>query len=207
MIAWAAEHPGVLRVEQAAGIGCGLNPSGTNPDAQYADACDRAVAALPGRVASLRPDVVVAMVTAVHLEGRAYPGHGLVTISHPEFFDRLRSAYEEETQGLLDAGASLVLWVAPVPPSILAQNSWADVLEPTNQSSYRAVLAGLADSMEGVAVADFASWTARQDDPPARDDGLHLSPSGAYDATERYFAPLIAELVGAADPATATSSP
>jgi len=196
MIAWAADHPDVMQVTQGAAIGCGLNPLGILPDDDFREPCLRNAANEAPTVERLRPDVAVAMVTLRDVEDREYAGEGLLTMDDPRFLEHLADGYERTTRELLDAGAGMVLWLLPPVPLFPHEGSWALTLDPERQQAYRDVVVGLADRFSRVAVGDLATWIVDVDDPPARDDGLHLSPAGADETTERYLVPLLRELLG-----------
>jgi len=193
MIQWAAEHPDVLRVSSAAAIGCGLNWTGSIPDDDFRGVCDDVRRGLAPTVAALRPDVVVAMVTFRDMEDRRWlSSEGLLTPTDERFRRHLLDGYEVVTRQILDAGAGTVVWVIPPAPALPATGDLAPMLDPDRIDAYRRVVRALPVSFPGrVVVADMASWTEGEADPPERFDGLHWTLDGAVQVADEFLVPAV----------------
>jgi peptidoglycan/LPS O-acetylase OafA/YrhL len=194
LIQWAAEHPEAMQVTSRAAIGCGVNPVAV-PDDRYSDVCGEVARGHVPAVRTLRPDVIVAMVTFRDMEDRQWSEvEGLLSPSDRRFRQHLLDGYEWFVTMMQAAGAGTVLFVVPPTPDVPAIGRIAPMLDGERIEAYRRVVRALPLSFtDGIAVADMASWYAAQHDPPARTDGVHFSLDGAVEVAEAFLVPEILE--------------
>ena len=205
MVQWSAEHIDVMRVTAAAAVGCGLNATGMLPDDAYRETCEGIRSGLLERVPTLRPDVVIAMVTFRDMEDRMWnPAEGVLTPTDDRFRQHLLDGYELITAQLLTSGADRVVWVIPPKPSLPPVGDLAPMLDDDRIEAYRRVVRALPLSFPGdVAVADLDAWLGAQPDPPERYDGLHWTLDAAVQVTDEFLVP---EVLGLLLPGEAAAS-
>ena len=196
LIEWAAAHPDEMQVTSRAAIGCGLNPVAIPPD-DYRELCTEVLAGHVPAARSLRPDVVVAMVTFRDMEDRQWSAaEGVLTPSDERFQRHLLDGYEWFVATMHAAGAGTVLFVIPPTPALPATGAIAPMLDPHRIDAYRHVLRQLPNRLtDGIAIADLATWLEAQRDPPDRADGLHWTLDGAVEVATEFLVPEISRAV------------
>jgi peptidoglycan/LPS O-acetylase OafA/YrhL len=196
LVNWSKLNPVYLKVSSAASTGCGFVADGAQAmDARgsFAKQCKRVRTALPKRQAAFHPDVVVGMVTLTDVDRRSWSAdEGPLEPMDPRFHDRLVAAYDAATQELLANGATDVVWIVPLIPTVAYGEARQYLLEPARYAAYGAALREVASHFPGqVEVADLAAWAATLPAPPDRPDGLHWSRSAALDVAEQFLAPVL----------------
>ena len=170
MLAWAADHRDVARASVVAAPGLRVHPRRASSPPTRATGSSEAGRVLreewiPDALTSLRPDVVVGMVTLRDIEDREWdPAEGPIGPDDDRFLARLVADYDAATQEFLAAGATDVLWVLPPIPDLPFTGDAAEVLDPSRSARYaggdgrgrRPAIPGQA------AVVDLATWMAAQ---------------------------------------------
>ena len=199
MQAWAADHSDVARATVVAAPGCGFIREGTIPTDE-GDGFQEAGRVLreewiPDALTSLRPDVVVGMVTLRDIEDREWdPAEGPIGPDDDRFLTRLIADYDAATQEFLAAGATDVLWVLPPIPDLPFTGDAAKVLDPSRSARYAAAMAEVAARHPGqAAVVDLATWMAAQPVPPERPDGLHWSQDASAALAADFLGPIVVD--------------
>jgi hypothetical protein len=197
MVAWAADHPDVARASVVAAPGCGFIRDGVVPNDEgdgFRDA-GRVLREerIPDALRSLRPDVVVGMVSLRDVEDREWdPAEGPIGPEDDRFLIRLIDDYDAATQEFLAAGATDVLWVLPPIPDLPATGDDARALDPARSVRYAAALAEVVARHPGQAtVVDMATWVAAQPTPLDRPDGLHWSQEASARLSAEFLGPIV----------------
>ena len=200
MAAWARANRSIAEVAVAASPGCGFLRGGTvatDGVVPFAASCDEVLDdELPAVLTTLRPDVVVLLVTERDTADREWsPAEGPIGPDDPRFVARLEADYAALTRRIRDAGA-LPVWVRAPDVDPYWQGGDDPYVDPARRAVVEGVIDRLADRGEA-AVLDFRAWVASgplAEDHGARPDGLHWAPEAAEAVSTTWFGPQLLRL-------------
>ena len=157
---------------------------------------------VPAAVSSLRPDVVVLMVTLADSWRRSWDGGRTWFVpTDAEFAARVRADYTAYVEALLAAGCEHVVWLRPPVTSIddgggpMVDHSFVD----GSQTVIESVVDDLAAAHPGRVVAlDLRDWYAGSAiaDGSDRPDGTHMTVAAAADVTADWLWPQLRAVTG-----------
>lgn len=200
---WASEATN-RTVGSVAKSGCGLI-AGTVMAGDINDfftkGCDYALGtALPDLLATQQPDTALIMITIPDVTMRQWSGdEGMLAWTDDRYAQRMLADYRAMAASLIAGGVRHIAWVLPPPPA----EYWLGWESDTNYSADAWV--GLLAALEAmqreyptvVQVARLDEWfvtTGADVDPAMRDDGLHLTPTGARRVMDEFLGPVLLRL-------------
>jgi len=203
LTAWAAETSNRREVSVAS-IGCGLirntmmlGDEGGNFSEQCADTLDDD---LPRALAARRIDTALIMVTIPDVSMRLWSSdEGMLPWNDERYARRTLDDYRAMAISLIAAGVRHIAWVVPPTPA----EWWLGWESDTNFSpeAWRGMLS-ILETVERehpavVQVARLDEWfvaTGADLDLAMRDDGLHLTPTGALRVMDEFLGPVLLRL-------------
>ncbi|MFZ9628293.1 MAG: acyltransferase family protein [Ilumatobacteraceae bacterium] len=184
LIEWAADHPDVLQVTSLASIGCGIVRDGDLDIAPAVAArCRQTMTTdLPATLATSPPDVIVVFVSLIDAGPRVWDQQeGSLPSTDPRYVARLDASYDRFVRETLAASPAQILWLTPTPPA-----DWffgrVSIDYPLEWWDAENTAIDRADLLPRVHVADLGAWMTEREATGShayREDGLHLSVSGA----------------------------
>ena len=155
---------------------------------------------LPELLAAQHPDTALIMITIPDVTMRQWSGdEGMLSWNDDRYRQRMLADYRAMAATLIAGGVRHIAWVLPPPPA----EFWLGWESDTHYSAdaWVGLLAAL-DTMERenpkvVEVARLDKWfvaTGVDLDPAMRDDGLHLTPTGALRVMDEFLGPMLLRL-------------
>ena len=201
--AWAAQADN-RSIGSVAEVGCGLIRDTDmlgDLDRIFAHRCDEALSVhLPKLLAEQHPDMAVIMVTLPDTTKRQWSGdEGMLSPTDARYAQRMLEDYRAMATTLIAGGVRHIAWVMPPPPA----EWWVGWM---NESNYAAdVWLSLQTALETmerenptvVQVVRMDEWfisSGAGTDQSLRDDGLHLTPSGALRVMDDFLGPVLLRL-------------
>jgi hypothetical protein len=149
-------------------------------------------------ITSLRPDVVMLMITRTDVKDREWDAaEGVLSIDDPRFQERALADYTALTTWLLAAGVPEVAWVLP-PTSRPWIAEHEEMHDAAAMDRYREIVratVGASDPARVVSL-DLDGWLSGSglDDEQMRKDGTHLDLGPALVVSDRFLGPSLVNL-------------
>ena len=201
--AWATQATN-RTVGSVARAGCGLirgTVMAGDINGSFVKACDRALAStLPDVLAAQHPDTALIMVTIPDVTKRQWSGdEGMLAWNDARYAQRMLADYRVMAATLIAGGVRHIAWVLPPQPAefwsgwmsdtIYSADGWAGLRNAVNTVA--------SENPTVVQVARLDEWfvaTGADVDPAMRDDGLHLTPTGALRVMNEFLGPVLLRL-------------
>ncbi len=199
---WAAARPAEVQLASLAAPGCGLVRGSVmfgDGGGVFRARCDQVLDQdLPQLLATTVPDLVVVMVTVPDNVERLWSDtEGPLRPTDPRYASRMLADYRTISDELVAAGVEHIAWLAPPLPAANWLGSTTGELDPSGLAVYDdTLLAVAADHPDVSTVVRVDDWFAAHDtDNTIREDGLHMSPTGALRVMDEFLGAELLRLV------------